>query len=414
MKVLHISTSDFGGAGLCALRICQSLRYLGIDSEMLVARKATDLPFVHLVKESGINTYTPPKNRLLRKFQKVLRRRGCCLTTLERYQREVTCLQDKAVYTYPLSKYDLANHPLVKEADIIHLHWVSNFVDFPTFFSGIDKPIVWTLHDENIGYGGFHYQKARDKYYSLCKTTEDELLEIKQSALSHAKNRIYPVAISELMESFCTRVPSLEGRPVTLIHNGINADNFIPIDRDVARQIFGIPDRHLVFAFCAQSLRDPRKGLKELISALEKMKMDNVTLICAGDEELPQKTTEINVVRTGAIVNERMMSLFYSSADYFVLPSFEESFGQTPLEAMACGIPVIAFPCGVTKELINETNGVRCEDFTVDALVDGIKMVMGRKYDGGIIRNDVIGRFSYDRIGRQYKELYNKVLNKEI
>ena len=96
-----------------------------------------------------------------------------------------------------------------------------------------------------------------------------------------------------------------------------------------------------------------------------------------------------------------------------MLSSFEESFGQTPLEAMACGVPVIAFPCGVTKELINEANGVRCKNFTVGALVEGIQVAMSRQYDGEAIRKDVAERFSYDRIGRQYLELYRNILEKE-
>lgn len=37
------------------------------------------------------------------------------------------------VYTLPVSKHDLSRHPLVKEADIIHLHWINNFVDYPSF-----------------------------------------------------------------------------------------------------------------------------------------------------------------------------------------------------------------------------------------------------------------------------------------
>lgn len=410
MKVLHISTSDFGGAGLCALRICQSLRDLKVDSDVLVARKSSDLPYVHLAQESVINNYIPPKNKLVQKLQKILRRRGYCLTSLEKYQRTAGFMQGKICYTFPISKYDLAKHPLVKEADLIHLHWVANFVDYPSFFPNVDKPIVWTLHDENIGYGGFHYKKSKDEYYSKCQFLEDELHGIKQSALSLAKSNINLVAISEQMQSFCAQVPSIEKYPVTLIHNGVNANNFIPIDKNVARRIFDIPQGHVVFSFCAQSLSDSRKGLKELIQALEKIKLDNITLLCVGSEEPPIKTSTINIVKVGVINNERLLSVFYSCADFFVMPSFEESFGQTPLEAMACGVPVVAFPCGVTKELINENNGVRCADFTVDALVEGIKTAMGRQYDEEAIRKDVIERFSYERIGRQYLDLYNRIL----
>jgi glycosyltransferase involved in cell wall biosynthesis len=108
--------------------------------------------------------------------------------------------------------------------------------------------------------------------------------------------------------------------------------------------------------------------------------------------------------------NNRLQSPYYSAANYFVMPSFQEAFGQTPLEAMACGTPVVSFPCGIASDLINENNGIVCEDFTADALANGIKTAMSREYDPKIIREDVINRFSYDKIAQQYIELYKKVL----
>lgn len=409
MKVLHISTSDNGGAGLCALRICNSLRALGIDSKMLVAQKSSDEPFVFVMKESGINTYSPPKNRVVRRIKKLLRKKGYFLTELERYQQSVSVLNDKAYFTFPLSKFDLATHPLVKEADIIHLHWVANFVDFPTFFRSIEKPIVWTLHDESIGLGGFHYQESRDRYYSLCKPTEDKLLQIKESAILNANSKIYLVAISRVMFSFCSRLSFFERVNVSLIHNGVDSNRFVPVEKEIAKSVLGIPSGHRVIAFCAQSLDDARKGLKVLVYCLEQLEMNNITLLCAGGGNLPIQSSSLNIIRLGAIGNERLLSLFYSCADLFVFPSSQESFGQTPLEAMSCGIPVVAFPCGVIPELINETNGVLCPDFTKEALLDGIKIAMNRKYDSTKIRKDVLERFSYNMISQQYVQLYNEI-----
>ncbi|TAE46946.1 MAG: hypothetical protein EAY69_07690, partial [Cytophagales bacterium] len=60
-------------------------------------------------------------------------------------------------FTFTESAYNILSHHLVKEADIIHLHWVAHFLDYASFFKKINKPVVWTLHDKNPLNGGFHY-----------------------------------------------------------------------------------------------------------------------------------------------------------------------------------------------------------------------------------------------------------------
>lgn len=406
MKILHITCSDSGGAGWCVLRLHKSLLKLGVDSKMLVSNKSSDLATVFCAEESGLNTYIPPQNQLLRRYEKIMRRRGCYLTPLEKYQRSASCVMDKTLFTFPLSRFDLSNHPLVAEADVIHLHWVANFLDYPTFFQRVEKPIVWTFHDENIGFGGFHYQMEKDKYYELCKDIEDKLWTIKAEALSLTKCSIHPVALSEMMKEFLGNVPVMNEFPPVVIHNSVDGDSFVPFSKSVARKIFGIPENNLVFGFCSVDLSDRRKGLRELLLALEQLDdLSRITLICAGEGIVPSQTS-CQIVKTGALHNERIMSLFYSSADFFMMPSYQEAFAQTPIEAMACGVPVVAFPCSGTKDLINENNGIVCEDFSVESLLKGIKRALNVRYDARLIRQDVINRFAPDVIARQYIDLY--------
>jgi glycosyltransferase involved in cell wall biosynthesis len=411
MKILHISYSDNNGAGLCALRIHKSMLDAGVDSKMLVANKSSNLPSVFVAEESDLNRYSPPKNKLLRKTKKLLRKRGNCLTTLERYQIKTACLEGKAFYTFPLSHFRLDKHPLVEEADVLHLHWVANYVDYPTFFPNIDKPIVWTFHDENIGMGVFHYQRDKAKYGHLCKDTEEEIFGVKQQALKEFHGKLRVIAISNQMQRYLSNIPIIGNCPITIINNSVDSSVFRPVvDKETAKQVFGIPKHNLVFAFCSVSLKDERKGLKELIAALERLNREDMTLICAGGGNLPVET-KLNVIQTGVLGNERLLSLFYSCADYFVMPSFQEAFAQTPLEAMACGVPVVAFPCSGTEELIAKINGVRCDDFTVNSLYNGIKCAMDSQYNSKEIRQDMIDRFSPEKIASQYLDNYKEMLD---
>ena len=407
MKVLHISSFDSGGAGQCALRIHKALLNIGVDSKMLVANKTSDMPSVFVAEQSNLNRYVPPSNKALRKIEYSLRKRGLLLTELEKLQRSASVLNGKATYTYPISSYRLDQHPLVAEADVIHLHWVANFIDYPTFFPNIDKPIVWTFHDENIGFGGFHYKRDREKYGNLCPNTENALSKIKQKSLANLRSSLSAIAISNMMQAFLNETPTINSHPVYLINNSVDTSIFKPIvDKRTARSIFDIPNDHLVFAFCCVSLKDERKGLKELIKAMERLeKKEKITLLCAGNDDF-KTDTELNIVKTGPLRNERLMSLFYCCADFFAMPSFQEAFAQTPLEAMACGVPVIAFPCSGTEELITDINGIRCDAFTVDSLYNGIMCAMRKKYDSNVIRQDMINRFSPQIIAQKYLDIY--------
>lgn len=91
------------------------------------------------------------------------------------------------------------------------------------------------------------------------------------------------------------------------------------------------------------------------------------------------------------------------------MPSYQEAFAQAPLEAMACGLPIIAFPCSGTEELIETNTGVLCRDFTSQALEEGLREAFSINYSSKYIRAYVIDRFSPEKIAQQYIEFYKLV-----
>lgn len=411
MKVVHITSCDYGGAGLAVLRIHDSLLQLGVDSRVLVAEKKTSLNAVFQVEPSPVlNAYQRPNNKFLRKIKNFLHRRGFFLTKIEKYKKSLDSLKGNkdAFFTIPISSYDLTENEMVKEADVIHLHWIAEFVDYPTFFRKITKPIVWTFHDENIGLGGFHYQCTKHEYYQAYQPLEDEFCRIKREALAHFHN-LYVVALSNKMKAFVDGLDFLHPKRSFIIHNSVNHERFHVYDKSYSRELFHIAQENLVFSFCANEIDDERKGLSELIGALEMMDNDHLTLLCIGSGKLPVKPS-FHAICMGKIDNEDVMAELYSCSDRFVMPSFQEAFAQTPLEAMACGVPVVAFPCSGTEELINDDNGIRCEDFTVKSLLKGIKESLKKQYNPAKIREDVMNRFAPSVIAEQYNRVYKMAI----
>lgn len=399
MKVLHICTADEGGAGLCCLRIHQALLKAGIDSKVLMLRTHhTDMTGVHQYTKGHIIDF------LWRGFNKILR-----LSHLELndYNRVVNLTRRTKIFaTLPTSLIDVSHHPLVKEADLIHLHWVDNFVDYPSFFRNIDKPIVWTLHDEGMFSGVFHFTDGKNLHEPL----DEKYLDIKFKAVHQIKN-LGIVFLSKMMKNMFSDNDMVNGRPNTVINNPVDCDLFEPIEKSKARDIMKIPHNAIVFSFVAGKIADPRKGLSVLSRSLQRMKIPNAWIMAVGGE---QEYSELPLVHpVGSVMGARNMSVAYSCADYFVMPSKKEAFAQTPIESMACGIPAIVFPVSGTDELITPQNGIIADDFTEEALEKAIKTAMLTSYDSTIIRQDMITRFSPNVIANKYISFYRQILELE-
>lgn len=407
MKVVHVTKLPDGGATWCAMRISEALQKEGIDSSMLLMQGES---------ADGIAIAEPDRlyqwhgNMLVRLLMKVLKFMSRPSYEYYKWRRKRAEKTGKEFFTSPLTDYThLPDHPAIKEADIIHLHWIADFVDYPSFFRKIQKPIVWTIHDENPGLGGFHYRSHLQQANDVYRKLDSDYASIKKKAISNGK-RPHLVAISTMMKLFFEHNDILGKCPITLIHNGVDGGQYKMYDKESSREKLNLPEGKTVFLFSSYDIYDKRKGLKQLIDALEALHDDSTLLICIGGyKDVPE--TGLDIRCTGIVRDKNMLSLYYSAANFFVLSSFQEAFAQTPLEAMSCGTPVISFPCSGSADLINDENGVLCDDFTTEALKNGIRTALGKTYDRQQIRESVLARFSYDKIARQYIELYKSLLN---
>lgn len=410
MKVLHISTSDSGGAGLACIRIHNSLLEQGVDSKVLVLESWNRNEKVYIYQIQDWRLRWMQKWRLFYSlFVGPLICRlgiGCRLWGIDNYFISKIPTRYRTLFTSPITDYELSVHPLVKEADVIHLHWISGFLDYRTFFRFVDKPVVWTLHDENIAFGGFHYSYTRERYVIYYKKLEEKYAKIKTAALSGNKN-ITLVALSQTMEDFCKRHAVTALFPVRLVHNSVSFDVYRMFDKKFSREVLHLPQDKKIFLFVSQDLCDERKGLKDLETALEELDLPDVVLVSIGDAKGLSRNA--SMICLGRMDDERLLSVAYSSADFFIMTSYQESFGQTSLEAMACGCPVIGYPAGVMPELINIDNGILCTDFSVSSLKAGIMEGLSSQYDRQAVRESIQERFAPSRISREYIKVYETV-----
>ncbi len=405
MTILHITTHQTGGAALAALRLHLALLDEGVDSLVLTldGNKCNDKISLY----DSIMDLQRPKG-LAKVIKSALYK---CNIGMGRYWR----MHDEArkghecQYTYPVSPYRVENHPLVKWADVIHLHFCDDFINYPTFFKRVKKPIVWTLHDIGIGYGGFHYRNDYERLLPYFRQIEDEFLTIKKEAILNADN-IHIVSLSQEMFDFCHRIDYLKNKVNFIISNGVDTTQFKLLDRNDCRNELCLPTEKKILLFVAKYVQTKSKGLDLLKDAIASMNSDDILLCIVGNysNKMPLQD-KINTRYFGKVNDINTLSKIYSSADFLIMPSSQEVCPQAPLEAMACGTPVVVFPIGAMKDYVLPQYGVVCNDCSSEALKEGIKEALNKSYDSLQLRKYVTDNFSPSKIAQMYINVYKSI-----
>ncbi|MBB4035069.1 glycosyltransferase involved in cell wall biosynthesis [Dysgonomonas hofstadii] len=399
MKILHVNTKDTGGAANACMRIHKTLIEKGIDSKVLLLHKTKDIPetyqfdYWNNIKNRIDGLYRSLKSRY---YKKKLSKFS---TFRQKYPVEA--------FTNPQTIYDITKHPLYKEADIIQLNWVSGFLDEPSFFRKNKKPVVWRMADLYICGGGNHYEKEFPfgTYHNMIKKN----YKIRKNSLTGKKINI--VAISNWTKSKAEKSELLKGNPITVIQNGIDSDIFKQFDKKEARELLGLPLDKRIILFGAEALLVKRKGMDLLLEAINRPDFSNYLFCAFGNSpEWLQK----NIFSLGLIHDENKLSLIYSAADIFVMPSIEETFGQVIIESLSCGTPVVSFPTGGALDVIRTGfNGIITDHFSSDDLANAIQEAINTHFDNNKIREDILSRFNIKIQTDKYIELYKSILNKE-
>jgi glycosyltransferase involved in cell wall biosynthesis len=223
--------------------------------------------------------------------------------------------------------------------------------------------------------------------------------------------RLHLVAYSNWMGSTVQCSVLLGGCPVTVIPLGLDVDDFAPRDRSLARNVLGVPQDARVVLFAAESVDNRRKGFTLLSQAIAGLgDLANLYMISMGRGK-PAMETSLPHLHLGHIGNDRLLSLIYSAADVFVCPSLQEVFGQTALEAIACGIPVVGFAVGGIPDIVRHgITGLLVPPQDVAALrtaiVDLLRDVAGRAEMSANCRRIAVEEYSLEIQARRYIELY--------
>lgn len=416
MEVTHINHRDGeNGGGRAVYRLHRGLCRRGVTSKIFVQRRDRG--------DENVHVFSPPQNAWVRLRRSLRRKR--IEYAFGRYQdkrpeRAEPFCEDRTQYKGQV-------FPQSPPADIVNLHSVYGFLDLGSFFRNVSVPVVWTLHDMNAFTGGCQYNINCTRYRRSCgrcpqlgSDTETDLSRDvwsrKRRAYQHVigDDRLQVVCPSQWMADEAQGSSLFANVPVDVIPNGLDAEIFCPRDTTGLSSALGILPDHFVILFLAASVKRTRKGFDLFSDAVASLNESNVSLVSVGrgDPGLPE---HLHHVHLGSIENDRLLSLVYSLADLFVIPSRQDNLPSTVLESMACGTPVVGFDVGGIPDMVRpKSTGWLAEKGDTRKLRDAIDTALTddskRQQMGKRCREVVENEYTLEVQGRAYRNLYEDLL----
>ena len=176
------------------------------------------------------------------------------------------------------------------------------------------------------------------------------------------------IAISEMVKRDILKHYRLPEDRVKVVYNGIQLDRFDPSNKkyfyDEVRQQLRISDQEVMILFVGSGFE--RKGLEYLIKSIQYVKEKNWRLVLVGKgnwEKYLNFTTKKKQEKITCLEPIDEIEKLYAAADFFILPSIYEPFGNANLEALASGLPIITSQNTGASEIITpKKEGIILED----------------------------------------------------
>lgn len=313
-------------------------------------------------------------------------------------------------YPIPLFKAYKIFTEVIRDCDIVHAHghpYISSYLAFK-IAQKYERPLILTQHNTFIDFQsslnileqfndwvvGSEVLKDADKVITVSKKTREYVLKL-----------------------------GADRSKISVIYNGVDQNFFCPINKDRSRKKLGLPKNKIIILTVRRLVY--KNGLDTLIESASLLIREyrNLLFIVIGNgpdrniiaKRIKQLGINSNIRLTG-FVPEEALPLYYNAADYFVLPSSSgEGLPMVLLEAMACGLPVIATTVGGTPEIIRDMiNGALVPPRNQEALTQAISKLISLKKESQAIgienRKIVEATLTWDKNVRRLIEIYEEYL----
>lgn len=397
MKIVILNTSErTGGAAVAAGRLGKALKQAGIQVDKLVR------------DDTWLNRFRFYWERLIIFLCNHLNRKNLFAVSIANTGK------------------DLSGNPSIKEADIIHLHWINqgflSLKDIEALVK-LNKPIVWTMHDMWPCTSICHHARDCEKFQTGCKSCfflkskgKDISTSVFDKKLSLYKDaNITFVGCSRWLSGRAKKSYLLQDKTVLSIPNPIDTEVYHPMDQGMARELLGLPSGKKLLLFGALNVTDKRKGIDYLIAALRKIEKPDVELVVFGQvKDDIRGLFPVPIHSMGYLSDESKIVALYNAVDIFITSSLEENLPNTIMESMACGTPCVGFEIGGIPEMIDhKINGYVTNYKDANDLANGIQWVLehgDRQALSDACVKKVQENYTEEVVAKKYLELYKSII----
>jgi D-inositol-3-phosphate glycosyltransferase len=299
--------------------------------------------------------------------------------------------------------------------DLIHANFFMSGLVAMKLKAKLNIPFVITFHA--LGKVRKLHQKEADKF-------PDERGDIESDIAREAERIIAecPQDRDDLIEHY-----QVDPDKIMIIPCGYNPEQFYPADKLLCRQRLGLQADDKIILQLGRIV--PRKGIDNVIEAFAKLsqQIPNAKLLIVGGEnaagnscekdeltELKKLAVTLNVSDRTIFVGQKareVLRYYYNAADVFVTTPWYEPFGITPLEAMACGTPVIGSDVGGIKYSVQPgITGLLVPPKCADALADKILNLIQDENRCNLMSKNAIAHaarhFTWERVASKMADLY--------
>jgi glycosyltransferase involved in cell wall biosynthesis len=303
----------------------------------------------------------PPAPAAVQRLERLVRR------SIRRARTPVS----NTLFTADWPAWDLTDQPAVAGADLVNVHWVAGFIAAAGIRRLVEsgRPVAWTLHDMRPFTGGCHYASGCEGFTAACAGCPQlaaALGPLPERSLARARRRLAGLPLvfvspSRWLAEELARSSLFDPRAhrVRVIPNGIDLDRYVPGDRRAARRRLGLPENGLAILLGSVSLDERRKGAGVAAAAVAQAAAEItrrggapapvVVTYGSGQVEIPGVRCRHLGSRDEAGVLEALQA-----CDVHLTMAREDNLPNTVIEALACGLPVVATRAGGHPELVTD------------------------------------------------------------
>ena len=408
-RVLHLSTYGANsGAGIAALRLLEAERSYGLDAELLLMAPSSEpLTGVHALGND---------RRLYRAWQCKLWSERALVALLNGFNREQT-------FKTSLGRLGIsirALRPYLAKVDLIHLHWTQHaFLSLRKLeeLCKLGLPVVITLHDYWWAQGIEQMATKPGELSASLRRLDRQVRQRKAELMAHYP--IHWVTVSSSLANEVSRSPIVPRLGISTIGNVLSAQYYQQAQMQETKASNEQAPYQILFV--ATRVDDPIKGWSYLTAAMQQLaelageqtEQMQLTLVGALSDRTLLKQIPIPVQHLGSISDAERLRSLYTESSVLISTSERESFGQTLLEALACGTPVIARDSGGPADiLINGVNGALVAHDKPQEMATALwqHFTEATAYQPEACRASAL-RFAPKAIAQQYAQLYAQLID---